>query len=722
MKGSLRERREGGVARKGSGSALYVRFCAEHNVVMGSDAAAALRAIKTDLTKVRNPARDLRPESMSRLTSLEGRVAQLVGQQSTAELGADHPLRGLYLTQEQAVGLLDRSNMNATGGELTLPNVSTALGDAFQVLADRTGLTARDIDVLVAALAPDVDARFEKLYGFLHDDLTKRRATIGLAMRLCAMHPASLTDRARFASTSPLVSNSLVVIDDDGPFLGRTMRVPDHVVDVLFGGVTVEPILQRLTIEPVRVDASDIGVVRNLLELSTLIHLTEGIGGAAAHIAALAAHDCGRGSLIVDVSAVSADELQPVLDAVVRHQALTGDVVIIRPVDCVAELAPRALVTLTATRGSLVFVGTRSWDPVWAAEVPRHVHIAELPQDELARVWERSLVSSATELGAVDAVRSSFRLTPEQIVRAARAASFAVDNGQQMLSFTELSAGARSQSASGLDRLARRLEPSAGWSDLILPDLVVMMLHELALRVRWREQVMQRWELGRGWRGRGIAALLAGPSGTGKTTAAEVIAAELGYDIHVVDLSSVVDKYIGETEKKLEVIFTEAERTNTVLLFDEADAIFGKRSEVKDARDRYANIEVSYLLQRIERFSGLALLTTNLGANLDEAFTRRLDMVIDFPRPDAEARERLWRHEFRPTVPAEGIDFEFCAGAFDLTGGNIRNIVITAAYLAAESRRAVSMVDVVAAVQREYRKMGRLCLSSEFGRYADLLA
>ncbi len=290
--------------------------------------------------------------------------------------------------------------------------------------------------------------------------------------------------------------------------------------------------------------------------------------------------------------------------------------------------------------------------------------------------------------------------------------------GPSPIGFAALAAASRGQSASGLDRLARRLEPSATWADLILPADVTALLNDLSVRVRCRQQVMHEWDLGRGWRGRGIAALFSGPSGTGKTTAAEVIAGDLGYDIHVVDLSSVVDKYIGETEKKLEVIFTEAERTNTVLLFDEADAIFGKRSEVKDARDRYANIEVSYLLQRIERFSGLAILTTNLGANLDEAFTRRLDVVVDFPRPDATARQQLWRHEFRPAVPIDEVDFAFCARAFDLTGGNIRNIVITAAYLAADAGHPVGMSDVIAAVQREYRKMGRLCRESEFGTYA----
>ena len=194
-----------------------------------------------------------------------------------------------------------------------------------------------------------------------------------------------------------------------------------------------------------------------------------------------------------------------------------------------------------------------------------------------------------------------------------------------------------------------------------------------------------------GGRGRGVTALFAGDSGTGKTMSAEVIAAELGLDLYAVDLSTVVDKYVGETEKNLERIFTEAAGVNGVLLFDEADAIFGKRSEVSDAHDRYANVECAYLLQRMESFDGLAVLATNLRANLDEAFTRRLDVIVDFPMPDAEQRRALWDRCLGAALPrADDLDLDFCAERFELAGGNIRSCAVTAAYLAAEAGRPVS--------------------------------
>ena len=287
----------------------------------------------------------------------------------------------------------------------------------------------------------------------------------------------------------------------------------------------------------------------------------------------------------------------------------------------------------------------------------------------------------------------------------------------------DFQAGARRQNAARLERLARRIEATAGWDDLVVPADVATQLGELAARARHRDRVLGEWRIGgRSSRGRGITALFAGESGTGKTLSAEVIARELGLDLYVIDLSTVVDKYIGETEKNLDRIFSEADRVNGVLLFDEADAIFGKRSEVRDARDRYANVEVAYLLQRMERFDGLAILTTNLRANLDESFTRRLDVILDFPSPDPAARLALWRMHLPERLPqATDLDLDFMADRFVLAGGDIRNICLTAAYLAAEAETPVQMADLIRATGREYRKLGRLTIEAEFGPYHELL-
>jgi SpoVK/Ycf46/Vps4 family AAA+-type ATPase len=287
------------------------------------------------------------------------------------------------------------------------------------------------------------------------------------------------------------------------------------------------------------------------------------------------------------------------------------------------------------------------------------------------------------------------------------------------MTVADISSGARAQNAAGLERLARRIQPVANWDDLVLPDAVEGQIHELTARARHRDKVIGEWGMGGGNSRRlGITALFAGDSGTGKTMSAEVLAGDLGFDLYVIDLSTVVDKYIGETEKNLDRIFTEADRVNGVLLFDEADALFGKRSEVKDARDRYANVEVAYLLQRMESFDGLAILTTNLRANVDEAFIRRLDAIVDFALPEEEHRRLLWDRNLPTAVPKEeDIDLDFLARRFKLSGGDIRNICVAAAYLAAADGRPLSMGDLIRATEREYQKLGRLTVEAEFGKY-----
>jgi SpoVK/Ycf46/Vps4 family AAA+-type ATPase len=271
--------------------------------------------------------------------------------------------------------------------------------------------------------------------------------------------------------------------------------------------------------------------------------------------------------------------------------------------------------------------------------------------------------------------------------------------------------------------LAGRVELRFGWEDLVLPQRVLQQLQEVEAGVRLRHQVHARWGFG-GKLGSqtGASVLFSGVSGTGKTMAAGVVARSLGLELYKIDLSCVVSKYIGETERNLARIFDEAERSSAVLFFDEADALFGKRSEVKDAHDRYANIEVAYLLQRMEQFSGLAVLATNLSRNMDEAFVRRLQHVIEFPFPDVVHRERLWRSMFPETAPqSDDLDFDFLARQFEFSGGNIRNVVVAAAFLAADCGQAIGMDHLVQAIGREMQKMGKLPSKAIFQGHLEVI-
>ena len=384
-----------------------------------------------------------------------------------------------------------------------------------------------------------------------------------------------------------------------------------------------------------------------------------------------------------------------------REALLRGAGVVAGPVEALSEHAAEALRLLADLPLPVAIVGTVTWDPSWTDSVPLVIDAPTLSPSERIALWRRNRLGRRrcrTSTAASD--RRSARATvgapsgdsgctscwaparwPGRFGRPAAAALL----GTGAMTAEDLRRGARAQNAAGLERLARRVEPAVGWDDIVLPEAARSQLHDLASRARNRDQVLIEWRMRKGGgRGRGVTALFGGDSGTGKTMAAEVIAGELGLDLYTVNLATVVDKYVGETEKNLERIFAEAGGVNAVLLFDEADAIFGKRSEVRDAHDRYANIESAYLLQRMETFDGLAILATNLRSNIDDAFTRRLDMIIDFPAPDENSRLAIWQQCLKPPAPcAPDLDLEFCARAFTLSGGNIRSAATTAAYLAA---------------------------------------
>jgi ATPases of the AAA+ class len=271
----------------------------------------------------------------------------------------------------------------------------------------------------------------------------------------------------------------------------------------------------------------------------------------------------------------------------------------------------------------------------------------------------------------------------------------------------------RAQARPRMEDLAQRIEPSASWEDLVLPEMQSQTLKAVIAHVRQRVKVYEGWGFAKkGGRGLGISALFAGPSGTGKTTAAEVMAQELNLDLYRIDLSSVVSKYIGETEKNLRRVFDAAETGGAILLFDEADALFGKRSDVKDSHDRHANIEVSYLLQRMEAYRGLAILTTNLKGALDSAFLRRIRFVVQFPFPDATQRAEIWRRIFPKEMPLEGVDVNKLA-KLSVSGGNIRNIAMNAAFLAADSNEAVTMKHLLNAARSESMKMEKPLTDTE---------
>ncbi len=283
-----------------------------------------------------------------------------------------------------------------------------------------------------------------------------------------------------------------------------------------------------------------------------------------------------------------------------------------------------------------------------------------------------------------------------------------------------LSAAVRRLAAGHISTLAPRTRPARGWDDLVLDPDRTERLREVVARYRHKRKVFGAWGFSPLPSG-GVVGLFSGPSGTGKTLAAEIIGGELSLDLYKVDLAALVSKWVGETEKNLAQVFAAAEASNVLLFFDEADALFGRRSEVSDSHDRYANIEVAYLLQRLERYEGLVLMATNLATNIDPAFLRRIHIHVDFPMPEEAERHRIWERSLPPGAPRDNLDLDVLAKLFKLSGGSIHNAALTAAFLAADAGTAIGMGVVVEAVQREMRKLGRLLTPGDFGPYADLL-
>ncbi|WP_017327650.1 ATP-binding protein [Synechococcus sp. PCC 7336] len=336
---------------------------------------------------------------------------------------------------------------------------------------------------------------------------------------------------------------------------------------------------------------------------------------------------------------------------------------------------------------------------------------------EQRQVWRGVLGDVSASLnGQIDALVSHFNLSATAIQSAYLKvggwqdgdSSNEEDSDLQLPQFSQrLWTICRGQARPRLDELAQRIDSAASWDDLVLPEKERGVLQDIATHVRQRAQVYERWGFGKkSGRGLGISALFAGGSGTGKTLAAEVLGHQLNLDVYRIDLSSVVSKYIGETEKNLRRVFDAAEEGGVILLFDEADALFGKRTEVKDSHDRHANIEVSYLLQRMESYRGLAILTTNLKSAIDRAFLRRIRFVVQFPFPDASQREAIWQRMFPAQTPTEGLDCQKLA-KLNVAGGNIRNIALNAAFIAADAGEPVQMKHVLRAVKGEYVKLER---------------
>jgi ATPase family associated with various cellular activities (AAA) len=630
-----------------------------------------------------------------------------------------------------------------------------AAGRALRLVtcAEALSLSQAEVDLLLLALAPEIEPRYETIYAYLQNDVTRKRPSVDLCLNVvCRGAREKLFARRLLAEDAPLSHYGVVDLFDEAydrspALLRKFVKVRESVVRTLLEQSAGAPELGTFAAtsgeDPLRDIAAATGAqIRNLAAL--LVNSPGGKGvvylsGTSAHAldaaTRLLAHELGRPLLRVELAQIES-EPWPRLASLARETLLGHAILSVRQSDELTDdshaptngkNAAAAMAALAlAARGPLIVAGASSA----AADLPPSTQlwrVAVEPADYATRVdtWTdvlggRGIVADAPRLA------DTFRFGADRIQQTGSLAhSLAVlrDPADPRPSMNDLLDAGRALTAANLRRFAIPIEPRYGWEDLVLPDDRMKQLRGVAARIKQRRKVHRDWGFGRKLaRGKGVSVLFSGASGTGKTMAAEVLASELAIDLYQIDLSSVVSKYIGETERNLSAIFNEAENSQTLLFFDEADALYGKRTEVKDAHDRYANIEVDYLLQRMEQYTGPVVLATNFQKNLDEAFLRRLHDVIEFPFPDAGARERIWRGHFPTEAPREpDLDFAFLGKQFNLTGGSIRNIVLNAAFLASYDDVRIGMSHLLAALRSEYQKQGKLLMSADLGPYAGAL-
>jgi AAA+ superfamily predicted ATPase len=617
-------------------------------------------------------------------------------------------------------------------------------------LAQIFNLTPFEEKCVVICLAPELDRRYEKIYAYLQDDITCKKPSVDLILKLlCSTIEERVAARAAFNPNASLLKFRLVQLSNGAndfpvPLLSRSLKVADRVVDFLLSTrrldarlegtarlvsphplVSTEPEFQKThnhILSFIQWNFSDTTSAKPNL----IFYLHGPAGSGKQKLVQSVCNDLTLPVVIGDVSRISNEggNFTETVELLAREAVLQPAALCLENIECLfadderSQSYLKSLSEAIQTYSRLTFLlGLRAWKPDPPLRGDTYIDLEfPVPDDRTRKqLWERHF----DRLGCIPAdldfgdLASKFRFTPGQIHDAAQLAQDLArwrspDNGK--IEAADLYKACRFQSNQKLSTIARKIDSKFQWSDIVLPSDQMEQLKEICNQARFRNIVYADWGFDRKLSlGKGLTVLFSGPSGTGKTMAAEIIANELCLDLYKIDLSQVVSKYIGETEKNLDRIFSEAQTSNAILFFDEADALFGKRSEVKDAHDRYANIEIGYLLQRMEEYDGIAILATNLRQHMDEAFVRRIQMIIEFPFPDESFRCRIWKVMFPSETPiSNDVDLDLLAREIKLPGGNIKNIAVAAAFHAAENSHMIRMKHLLHAARREYQKLGRI--------------
>ena len=621
------------------------------------------------------------------------------------------------------------ASLSASGASLAPPGFTFYVSDhgrgSIDALASRFHLSPFERDLVLLCAGVELDSKIAALCASANGDPSRRYATFSLAMAaLPGAHWSALTPR------STVRRWRLIVVPETGVLTTTPLSVDERILHFLAGAPHMDervsafaealpaarflaPTHQAIVDQIVRLwrTATETGSAVPVVQLVGVEGSDrEGIVAAACTALSLRPYQIRAASL-----PRSPSEMDQLSRLVEREGVLANQVIVLacETLDESDRTQSASVARFLERTLGAVFVTT----PQRRVSAQRVLVAFEIPRataSEQRLAWTSALGANATKLdSAIDKLAAHFNLGVHTVHSIASDVIARGPYESEAKMADELWVGCRLYSRPRIEALTQRIQSSATWDDLVLPDVQKETLRDIAAQVRHRTTVYERWGFGKqSARGLGISVLFAGSSGTGKTMAAEVLGKELRLDVFRIDLSAVVSKYIGETEKNLRQIFDEAEGGGAILLFDEADALFGKRSEVKDSHDRHANIEVSYLLQRMEAYRGLAILTTNLRSALDTAFLRRLRFIVQFPFPDATQRAEIWRRVFPSATPREGLDPARLA-QLNVSGGNIRSIAMNAAFIAADEAAPVRMNTVLRAARAEYAKLEKPLTDAE---------
>ena len=600
---------------------------------------------------------------------------------------------------------------------------------AIETLRIMFGLTPFERDILLLCAGIELDSNFAVLCASAHGDPKKTYPTFSLAMSaLPDPHWSALSPQA------PLRRWRLIEVGTGNSLTINPLRIDERVMNYIVG---VQHLDERLLdlVEPLYITDELVPSHWNLVKrlVSTLSNAAttsslpalQLVGNGIADKKAIATAAAAK--LGMELHALNASFMPVVpaeLDALIRlwerEAALSGSALLLEcdDVDSTDTVRKTAINRfIECMNGPLIITSRRRWPMGQRSIISYDVH--KPTANEQHHIWKQSLAISSLKLdNVIERLVTQFSLSASAIRSACDEVSgyTSTEDGYKDNRLEHvLWDTCRVQTRQHMDDLAQRIDPVATWDELVLPRMQKQTLREISVHVKQRAKVYEKWGFAtKSSNGLGISALFAGSSGTGKTMAAEVLANELQLDLYRIDLSQVVSKYIGETEKNLRKVFDVAEEGGAILLFDEADALFGKRSEVRDSHDRYANIEVSYLLQRMETYRGLAILTTNMKDAIDPAFLRRIRFIAQFPFPDIDQRAEIWQRIFPANTPTEGVDMNKLA-RLNVAGGNIHNIALYAAFLAAEAEEPVQMTHLMQAARAEYVKIEQPLTDAEIG-------